>query len=425
MATDEQLIQQTKEGKRDAYGQLFGKYYQQVYSICLSILQNPHDAQEATQEAFIQGYLKLNQLRKPDKFFVWLKKIAQNHSKECLRKKGHEIISLADTQTAREEDIGIVPDEHVLMKELKDAITEAIELLPKKEREAIQARMDGLNHAETSKQFGISYQASRARLYRARKKITEHVKDLLDAVIGLPKILSSPKIILGGMQAVKIGVTTKLVTVWTATLLAFAGIAVFVWQTKTSKPMMSESKEQSITTSAIAGDAGAKSIRGGNLKESEVSFRRKPSVAPDTDGVADEKMDDWFEQSQSDEIEPTLDISPEITEENNPEEDEEAKMRQMEAEILVVEQELRTILTRAVEIHRLLTSTPLPLEVKLHGKEMDAEKRRLRQEAFLKAGRYGALMKAVGRKPVDLYPGGWVYDAFEELWARFEFKTDE
>jgi len=218
MATDEQLIEQIQQGKSEAYGQLFRKYYQQIYSICFSILKNSHDAEEVTSETFVRAYLKLDQLKKPDKFFAWLKKIALNHSKKYAKQRGVEMIplDLAFSKTAREEGMPTLvggclpPDKHLLRQELMDSVMEAVEALPPKYREVVRAHIDGLSHAEISEQFGISVQASMNRLYRARKKIAAHVKDLLNAIIGLPKMLSVKKIISGGMLAMKIGTSAKV-----------------------------------------------------------------------------------------------------------------------------------------------------------------------------------------------------------------------
>ena len=208
MATDEQLIRQIQQGENEAFSQLFCKYQKHIHSICLSILKNPQDAEEVASDTFVHAYLKLDQLKNPEKFFAWLKKIAQNRSRDFLRSKREETIPFvyAMKQPSRQ----IAPDELLLKQELVNSIMEAIELLPQKDREVIQAHIDGLSHAEISEKLGISYQASRSRLSRARKKITEYTKDLLNAVIGLPKMLPFKKIISGGILAMKIGTSTKV-----------------------------------------------------------------------------------------------------------------------------------------------------------------------------------------------------------------------
>ena len=210
MATDEQLIQQIQHGKSEAYGQLFSRYYQQIYSVCFSILKNSHDAEEVANDTFVHAYLKINQLKNPAKFIGWLKRIAQNRSKRFLHDKAKKTIplDLASAQTKAQ----IAPDALLLKHELINAIMEAIEALPPKDRELIRAHIDGLNHAEISEQLGISIEASKSRLYRVRKKITGYVKDLLNAIVWLPKIPPFQKIISGGIEAMKVGTSKEVTT---------------------------------------------------------------------------------------------------------------------------------------------------------------------------------------------------------------------
>jgi RNA polymerase sigma-70 factor (ECF subfamily) len=174
------LIQQILQGDNEAFGQLFRKYNQQIYSICFSILNNSHDAEEATSETFIHAYLKLDQLERTDRFSAWLQKIARNCCIDLLRRKQEDTIplALATEQTSSQTS----PDRSLLKQELINAIMRAIKSLPQKDREVIQAYIDGLSHSEVSEQFDISISAAMTRLHRIRKKIIASVRDFLEGV---------------------------------------------------------------------------------------------------------------------------------------------------------------------------------------------------------------------------------------------------
>jgi RNA polymerase sigma-70 factor (ECF subfamily) len=189
MATDSEILQQIKRSDTTAFGRLVQKYQAEIFSICQAILKNPQDAEEAAQDTFVQAYLKLDQLKQPDKFFPWLRQIAKNLSKNYRRRRQEDIIAME--QLTDEPGMQATPDESVLRQELMEAVMEAIETLPSKDRKVIRAYMDGLSHEAISDKLGISYQASMSRLYRARKKITAQVKHLLSGVIGLPKMFAS------------------------------------------------------------------------------------------------------------------------------------------------------------------------------------------------------------------------------------------
>ena len=418
MATDEQLIQKIQQGESEAFGQLFSKYQKQIYSIVFRIVKNPHDAEEVVQDTFVRAYLKLDQLKKLDKFSAWLKRIAQNCSKNYLNRKQEESVPLVvataqiSTQTT--------PDRLLLKQELIDAVMEVIESLPQEDREMIQARIDGLSHSEISEQFGISISTSTTRLYRIRKKIKARVKDLLNAIIGLPKMLSLKKIISGGILAMKIGTSMKVPIAIIGVIIAGTIVFQVVMHYKTQqievKPPERVTQQQIARPTSQPKPVRQRSGDSEKIIQDEQDIKQLEEVLAWLDSLKEESS---IESDESD-------VSPEIDEENNSDSEEE-RMRKIEAEIPILEQELRTILDRALEIHRLLTSrdgpeTPLPLEVELHGKEMAAEELRLREKAVNKAGRYGALMEAVGKEPFALYPGGWIYESLLELWVLMDYR---
>jgi tetratricopeptide (TPR) repeat protein len=74
----------------------------------------------------------------------------------------------------------------------------------------LKARIDGLSHKEISERFGISVQASLSRLHRARKKLTDHVKNLLYCFFGLLRVIHFKKLVSGGVVAMKIGASVKM-----------------------------------------------------------------------------------------------------------------------------------------------------------------------------------------------------------------------
>jgi RNA polymerase sigma-70 factor (ECF subfamily) len=208
MATDRELIERTQSGESEAYAELFRKYYQHIYTICFSMIRNPEDAEELAQEMFVHAYLKVDQLRDPAKFFPWLKKMARNRSKNFLQRREADVVSLSLVDMERSS---VNPDEELLRHELIQAIMEAIEALPVKDRQVVRARIDGLSHAEIGRRFGISQQASLSRLYRARRKLADGIGDLLHSVFGLLKMLRSTELISGGIVAMKVSMGAKII----------------------------------------------------------------------------------------------------------------------------------------------------------------------------------------------------------------------
>jgi len=431
MATDEQLIQQIQKGKDDAYGQLFRRYYQQIYSICFSILRNPQDAEEVTQEAFVQAYLKLKQLKKPDKFFAWLKKIARNRSKNYARQKYPEMVPLhlASVQTAHERALvkgyiphQIAPDEHVLKQELVDSVMEAVEALPPKDRDVVRAHIDGLNHAEISERFGISVEASMSRLYRARKKLAANVKDLLNAIFGLPRMLPVKKIISGGILAMKIGTKAK-VTVGVIGLLVAGCIG---FQAVTHQPDVKTPKV------ATQQQAARSEVRRGTVSKMNSRPNKSEKVIQDEQDL-DRQIEETFAWLDSPEEESSSELDKvEVNEEaiseetiSEPQQDERffgLTKAEIEAQIPVLEEKIYTNLTKAVSLYKELKSTDemgaIP-EVAKWRTETWNEIKRLWEENFADTCRYIRYSLVIDadsfRANSPLAEGGWIHELYKPL----------
>ncbi len=84
--TDEWLVKSVLCGDDDAFSQLYERYRRPIYSAAYRIIQNPEDAQDATQEIAFKLYRSLHQwdVRK-SKLSSWIYKIAANHSIDCYR----------------------------------------------------------------------------------------------------------------------------------------------------------------------------------------------------------------------------------------------------------------------------------------------------------------------------------------------------
>jgi RNA polymerase sigma factor (sigma-70 family) len=75
---DAEIVRRVLEGDTEAYGVLVEQYRNGVYGLAYHHLRNFEAAREATQEAFVQAYQKLPQLRNPERFLPWLRQITLN-----------------------------------------------------------------------------------------------------------------------------------------------------------------------------------------------------------------------------------------------------------------------------------------------------------------------------------------------------------
>ena len=75
---DTELVLRALQGDKKAFGELVDKHQGVVYGLCFHLVGNFADAQDLAQEAFVQAYLDLHQLREPDKFANWLYRVTMN-----------------------------------------------------------------------------------------------------------------------------------------------------------------------------------------------------------------------------------------------------------------------------------------------------------------------------------------------------------
>jgi RNA polymerase sigma factor (sigma-70 family) len=85
--SDEVIIRRCLEGDGNAFSLLVEKYQNAVYGLCYHIVGNFADAQDLTQESFIQAYLDLTQIKIPSKFASWLYRVTVNVCKMWLRNR--------------------------------------------------------------------------------------------------------------------------------------------------------------------------------------------------------------------------------------------------------------------------------------------------------------------------------------------------
>jgi RNA polymerase sigma factor (sigma-70 family) len=85
--SDDILIQKTLDGDKSSFGILVDRYKLSVFQHVIKTTRNFHEAEDITQDAFLEAYLNLQKLREPEKFGGWLWGITQNFCQRWLRKK--------------------------------------------------------------------------------------------------------------------------------------------------------------------------------------------------------------------------------------------------------------------------------------------------------------------------------------------------
>ena len=170
------VIERCRNGDERAWGQLVEATYRDVYTLCLRILGDPHDAAEATQDAYLKAWRGLSGFRGDSMFETWLYRVASNSAlskhRSRRRRQSHEA-GVQDEVLTELPASGSVEATAGARIEVQ-ALEAALAKLPEQHRTAVVLRdVYGMNIEEIATQLGISETAAKVRVHRARKKLKE------------------------------------------------------------------------------------------------------------------------------------------------------------------------------------------------------------------------------------------------------------
>ena len=171
-SVDEKLVSQTLAGDRDAFGALVHKYQDMVNAYAFHKVRNEVDAQDITQEVFLQAFRHLQKLRHPHRFRSWLYTIMSNECKRWLaraaKKRQHEVV----LDEAADEALQIDPAHTVPTEGWQVDLEQAISALPDESRIVVSMfYMGDCSLKEISEFLGVSVNTVKSKLHRARQQL--------------------------------------------------------------------------------------------------------------------------------------------------------------------------------------------------------------------------------------------------------------
>jgi RNA polymerase sigma-70 factor (ECF subfamily) len=178
-----QLIARIKSGEADCFYQLMRPYERAVFLAALSLLRNESDAEDVAQEAILKAFKNLSRFRSEAKFSTWLIQITINEAKMKLRKDRRHLYDSINEGTKTDEgdyipkdfaDWREIPSEALEQRELRKALTGALQSLPEKYRTVLILRdIQHMSIADTARILGISEPNVKTRLSRARLQMRD------------------------------------------------------------------------------------------------------------------------------------------------------------------------------------------------------------------------------------------------------------
>ena len=179
--SDGELAALALAGRQAAYRELLGRHRELVFRLVRGSIGDGDAALDVTQEAFIAAFAALKSYDGSRPFKTWVSRIAINKCRDWARRRAVRrffSFALPIEAAVTIADESIPADRQLTDRAELARVKEAIAKLPKTIREALILRtIEGLSQAETAQVLGISEKAVETRLYRARNKLTEYLRD--------------------------------------------------------------------------------------------------------------------------------------------------------------------------------------------------------------------------------------------------------
>jgi RNA polymerase sigma-70 factor, ECF subfamily len=102
--SEQEAIERAKQGDAESFEVLYGLHKRRVYSLCLRMMGNTAEAEDLTQEAFLQLFRKIATFRGESAFSTWLHRLTVNVVLMHLRKKDLAEVSLEEPPQPQQED---------------------------------------------------------------------------------------------------------------------------------------------------------------------------------------------------------------------------------------------------------------------------------------------------------------------------------
>ena len=177
---EKDLVQLSREGSEEAFGELVKKYQTKMFNLAFSLTRNREVADDMAQEVFIKAYFALPRFQFKSEFGTWLYQIAVNHIRDYFRRQRRmSTVSIEEgikNSIAAEND---VEKRDQLQEEEKSRtlVLQTIQTLPGKYQIILSMRdIQGFSYGEIAKILKLSPGTVDSRLHRARRMLRKKIK---------------------------------------------------------------------------------------------------------------------------------------------------------------------------------------------------------------------------------------------------------
>ncbi len=191
--TDVDLVKLCQAGETQAFDQLVGRYRTRVFGMIYNMVHSEQDAWDLAQDSFLKAWKSIGRFRGQSSFYTWIYRIVMNVTIDSLRKKqvkgtGAEFddaVQLKEIDPASRTlpKADALPHERMQHGEIRSRIDAAIaQLSPEHRAVILMKEIEDMQYHEIAEALGCSIGTVMSRLFYARKKLQNMLRDLYENV---------------------------------------------------------------------------------------------------------------------------------------------------------------------------------------------------------------------------------------------------
>jgi RNA polymerase sigma-70 factor (ECF subfamily) len=166
------LAQIAAKGNISAFELLYERYHRRTYSLCLRMTNSQTEAEDLTQEVFIQLFRKIGSFRGDSAFSTWLHRLTVNQVLMYFRRRSVKNEKTSESGEMPEQTVSGTENPRKMPVLDRIALKNAVAQLPPGYRNVFVLHdVEGYEHEEVARLLGISVGTSKSQLHKARLKL--------------------------------------------------------------------------------------------------------------------------------------------------------------------------------------------------------------------------------------------------------------
>jgi RNA polymerase sigma-70 factor, ECF subfamily len=177
------LVGDARNGNRDAIAELFRRHYPHSIAVARRILPAQEEFLDAVQSAYLSAFRNFQSFRGDASFKTWITRIVLNQCLMCLREHRRRRTTLSldllgrDGAPPRIAVDSRTPENLALRAEIESAVADAVSKLPRALSDVFtRCSVSGLSVRDTAEALGLTVQATKTRLFRARSQLRQELQ---------------------------------------------------------------------------------------------------------------------------------------------------------------------------------------------------------------------------------------------------------